>query len=102
MSKLLHTAMAVVIAILVLGFMLLIWSYSPKYLGAMAASWYFVGREIAQAEYRWIEHHGLGRRANMRWNSIFTTPGIWDTKSWFWDMTLPAVVVFGLTVLLPT
>ncbi|MEJ2410453.1 MAG: hypothetical protein P8Y58_08505 [Novosphingobium sp.] len=35
--------------------------------GAALASAYFVGREIAQAEYRWIEMFGHGLRANMPW-----------------------------------
>lgn len=35
--------------------------------GAAIASAYFIGREFAQAEYRWIEHFGAGRRANMPW-----------------------------------
>lgn len=30
-------------------------------------SGYFIGREIAQAEYRWIEQFGEGLRANMPW-----------------------------------
>jgi hypothetical protein len=35
--------------------------------GAVAASAYFLGREVAQAEYRWIEVYGHGLRANMPW-----------------------------------
>ena len=35
--------------------------------GAAVASAYFLGRELSQAEYRWIEHHGGGLRANMPW-----------------------------------
>ena len=35
--------------------------------GAAVASVYFIGREIAQAEYRWIEQFGDGLRANMPW-----------------------------------
>jgi hypothetical protein len=35
--------------------------------GAAVASAYFLGREIAQAEYRWIELYGGGLRANMPW-----------------------------------
>ena len=37
------------------------------WLGAALASGYFIGREIAQAEYRWIEQFGDGLRANMPW-----------------------------------
>lgn len=35
--------------------------------GAVFATAYFLGREIAQAEYRWIELYGEGLRANMPW-----------------------------------
>lgn len=35
--------------------------------GALLASGYFLGREIAQAEYRWIEQFGEGLRANLPW-----------------------------------
>lgn len=35
--------------------------------GAALASAYFIGREVAQAEYRWIELYGAGLRANMPW-----------------------------------
>lgn len=37
------------------------------WLGAAIGSSYFLGREIAQAEYRWIETFGHGLRANMPW-----------------------------------
>lgn len=37
------------------------------WLGAAIGSAYFLGREIAQAEYRWIELFGHGLRANMPW-----------------------------------
>ncbi len=37
------------------------------WLGAAIGSAYFFGREIAQAEYRWIELFGHGLRANMPW-----------------------------------
>ena len=35
--------------------------------GAALGSAYFIGREVAQAEYRWIEQFGAGLRANMPW-----------------------------------
>ena len=37
------------------------------WIGAAIASAYFFGREVAQAEYRWIEMFGHGLRANMPW-----------------------------------
>lgn len=42
------------------------------------ASAYFIGRELAQAEYRWIEHIGQGLRANMPWWGPFD-PQVWTT-----------------------
>ena len=39
--------------------------------GAALASGYFIGREIAQAEYRWIELFGEGLRANLPWWGAF-------------------------------
>lgn len=38
--------------------------------GALASS-YFLGREVAQAEYRWIEMFGEGLRFNMPWHAVF-------------------------------
>lgn len=35
--------------------------------GAAAGAFYFIGREIAQAEYRNIESNYGGKRANMPW-----------------------------------
>lgn len=39
--------------------------------GAALASGYFIGRELAQAEYRWIEQFGQGLRANLPWWAVF-------------------------------
>jgi len=39
--------------------------------GAALACGYFIGRELAQAEYRWIEQFGHGLRANLPWWGIF-------------------------------
>jgi hypothetical protein len=85
--KLLHTLMALALT-LALGLTLGAW-----WIGAAAGAAYFAGREIAQAEYRWIERYGGGLRANLGATSIWTTPGIWREKSWLWDAALPAVAV---------
>jgi hypothetical protein len=50
------------------------------WLGALAGSAIFIGREHAQAEYRWIEHLGGGLRANMPWWGGFD-PKVWDRHS---------------------
>ncbi|CAH0495769.1 hypothetical protein [Novosphingobium sp. CECT 9465] len=39
--------------------------------GAALACGYFIGRELAQAEYRWIEQFGKGLRANLPWWGAF-------------------------------
>jgi hypothetical protein len=48
--------------------------------GAAAGAGLFAGREIAQAEYRWIERFGEGRRANLQWWGAFD-PRVWDRHS---------------------
>lgn len=60
------------------------------WLGAIAATIFFIGREITQAEYRWIAAYGHGRRANMPWWGGFD-PAAWNLKS-LTDMLLPALV----------
>jgi len=66
-------------------------------IGAVLASAFFVGREHAQAEYRWIERYGNGRRANMKWWNVFE-PRIWDLHSWFWNLAAPIGAVFAFVV----
>ncbi len=67
--------------------------------GGVVSVAFFIGREHAQAEYRWIERYGNGRRANMpRW-AIFDKR-IWDVHSLWWNLTCPIVCV--ATVFLAT
>lgn len=54
---------------------------------AMAALW--AGREIAQAEYRWIAAFGQGKRANMPWWGGFD-PRVWSRDAFLVDLLLPA------------
>ena len=58
--------------------------------GAAVASTYFIGREIAQAEYRWIEQFGDGLRANMPWWAPLD-PRVWTTPDPWWDWIGPVV-----------
>jgi len=44
--------------------------------GGLLACSYFIGRELAQAEYRWIEQFGKGLRVNAPWWSAF------DLRAW--------------------
>lgn len=60
------------------------------WLGACAASAFYISREMTQAEYRWIERFGGGRRANMPWNGPFDLR-VWSAKDWT-DWLGPVVV----------
>ena len=62
--------------------------------GAMGAA-IFIGREHAQAEYRWIERYGFGRRINMPWWGGFD-PKVWNRKSFLdWIAPLAFVAIVG-------
>lgn len=56
--------------------------------GAAIVSAYFVGREIAQAEYRWIEVYGAGLRANMPWWGPFDLR-VWPKRDQWIDWIGP-------------
>lgn len=59
--------------------------------GGLAAAAFFLGREHAQAEYRWIEIFGAGRRANLPvWGGL--DPEAWTAQSVF-DVLLPIFAV---------
>jgi hypothetical protein len=60
------------------------------WIGAAAASGFYLARELTQAEYRWIERLGGGRRVNMPWWGQFDLR-VWDAKSWL-DWFLPTAV----------
>lgn len=52
-------------------------------------AWFYIGREVAQAEYRYISSHG-GKRANCPWYcGLFSEA--WNMKS-FLDWALPLAV----------
>ena len=57
------------------------------WLGALFAIGYYLGREMAQAEYRVIQKFYGGKRANMPWYGGFEPRG-WDRKSVL-DFVLP-------------
>ncbi|MCX9145726.1 hypothetical protein [Erythrobacter sp. WG] len=65
--------------------------------GAAAASGYFIGREVAQAEYRWIEQFGGGLRANMPWNAVFD-PRVWQTAVQVADWLGPVLATVTLAL----
>jgi hypothetical protein len=61
--------------------------------GAAVCAALWIGREQAQAEYRWIARHG-GKRANLRWWDSLR-PEAWDAHSAFWNLALPIAWVIG-------
>jgi hypothetical protein len=67
--------------------------------GAALASAYFIGREIAQAEYRWIELFGDGRRANMPWWGPFDLR-VWQTKDQWIDWLAPTLGTLALAMVI--
>lgn len=67
------------------------------WMGAGIASAYFIGRELAQAEYRWIEHFGNGLRANMPWWGPLDLR-VWTTLDQWVDWLGPLVATFSLAL----
>ena len=65
--------------------------------GAAAASAWAISREITQAEYRWIEHHGAGLRANMPWWGGLD-PLVWQRLDPWLDWIVPTVTVFAIAL----
>lgn len=66
--------------------------------GAIAATAWAISREITQAEYRWIEHHGQGLRANMPWWGGLD-PIVWQKLDPWLDWMVPTVSVFALAMI---
>jgi len=66
--------------------------------GAAAASAWAVSRELTQAEYRWIEQFGAGRRANMPWWGGFD-PRVWHKLDPWLDWAVPTVAVIAIAVI---
>jgi len=60
--------------------------------GAAIASAFYVGRELTQAEYRWIEMFGQGRRTNMPWWGQFD-PRVWRKADAWVDWIAPVLAV---------
>ena len=65
--------------------------------GAVAGSFYFIGREYAQAEYRNIEHYYGGFRRNMPWWGGIE-PQAWTLKGML-DWILPSLTVTAVALL---
>jgi hypothetical protein len=65
--------------------------------GAAFGAAFYLGREHAQAEYRWIKEFGDGKRSNMpAWGGF--DPRVWsnDVASWLdWVLPLFTVVILA-------
>jgi hypothetical protein len=85
-----HIALALAIQLVLAPFGL--------WVGTAAASAFFIGREITQAEYRNIEHHYGGKRANMPWYGGFEKQA-WTTKGLL-DWILPTAVTVAVAIFL--
>lgn len=66
--------------------------------GAAVSAALFIGREQAQAEYRWIAQFGNGDRAKLRWWDALD-PRVWNTHNFFWNLVLPICAVTAIGVL---
>ena len=81
-------------ALIALGFQAAIGIATGNWWIGAAFALFYMGREHAQAEYRWIERYGSGQRANMPWWGGFD-PKVWNLKS-LTDWLLPCLTAIAL------
>ncbi len=86
-----HLALALALQLLVVAATRSWWA------GAFAAVAWAISRELTQAEYRWIEHHGGGLRANMPWWGGFD-PIVWQNADPWLDWLAPTVFAAGIAL----
>ena len=68
---------------------------------ALIISAYWAGREVAQAEQRFIHFHTPNRRREeMHLLAAYYDRRAWNVKSFWGDMTVPFVLSFGLAYVL--
>lgn len=65
--------------------------------GGASASVWAISREIAQAEYRWIEHLGGGLRSNMPWWGGVDYRVWMNVDPWL-DWIVPSLVAIALAI----
>ena len=64
---------------------------------ALIISAYWAGRELAQAEERFIHQHVPSKqRKDMPVMTAYYNPKAWNVKSFWWDMTVPFFASVGL------
>lgn len=68
------------------------------WVGGLLPTSYFVGRELAQAEYRWIEQIGTGQRANLPWHAALDTR-VWQTADQIADALGPFLVTLLIALI---
>ena len=66
---------------------------------AFAVSAFWLGREIAQAEYRYIEQSETRKREDMPWNAILKKES-WTRKSILNDFLIPTFAAFLLALVI--
>ena len=89
-----HLALAVALQLIVVAATRSWWG------GAFTAAAWAIAREVTQAEYRWIQHHGAGLRANMPWWGRFD-PNVWQTVDPWLDWIAPTVLTAAIAFLAP-
>ena len=87
-----HIAFAVILQICIA---LLFRSWA---VGTAAAGGWVLSREIAQAEYRWIEQYGEGLRANMPWWGGLDYR-VWQRLDPWLDWVVPCAVTIMIAIL---
>jgi hypothetical protein len=92
MFNLEHTLISLVLQII------LFFVFSSWWIGAVLVSGIFIGREYAQAEYRWITQYSKGLRENIRWYDHLD-PAVWNFYNSFWNMVLPIICVFAMVII---
>lgn len=89
---LIHTIIALAIQ------MICAWFTADWWMGSAIGAAFYIGRELAQAEYRIIYTHYNRKRANAPWWCGF------DRRAWaakdVMDFTLPAIAVLAVAILL--
>jgi len=76
------------------------WACGDIYAGATFGAALFIGREHAQAEYRWIEQYGYFKRSNLPWWGAFDYR-VWSLSSMLdWIIPLLAAVILTCIIIL--
>jgi hypothetical protein len=77
------------------------------FIGAATGNWWagaavcaalWIGREQAQAEYRWIAQHG-GKRENLCWWNTLE-PAVWNFHNAFWNLALPIAMTAAIALVI--